>query len=753
MIQVDIDQTNLYLNQILWYFMVPPPIHRVNRRLMAYLLKVLAVVFLLFQSYAYASPETISPKFTVDIQEKLLQNLDQGTKFGKFDPNSQTWPLINDKKITGYVFATSSQVNIPAYSGKPINIIIAMDLTATIRYAWVIEHHEPILLVGIPVQKLQDFVAQYEGLKANARVRIGATKNPDEIGIDAVTGATVTTLVVNETITLAAKKAAVKLHLIKSLEQDFLPISTVRKNLFTPKTWKQLLSDNSIKTLHLTRGDVDKAFINTEAENTDTATPAQKQDTFIDLYFAYLNPTSIGQNLLGQTEYLWLMKKLKPGEHAILVMANGRYSYKGNGFVRGGIFDRVTLNQKNKDINFRDLDYYRLGDIYAEGFPKFREMTIFIIRNHFDFDPGLPWTFNLLVKRRTGPIKSIFVSFAADYLTPDELIQHPTAEAIEAAKPLPLWVSIWKQKSWQLGILISSLLLLLTFIFLQNWLVTFPKFFHTMRRAYLIYTVFFIGWYGLGQLSIVNVFTFSHAFVGEFRWELFLMDPMIFILWGFTAMTILLWGRGIFCGWLCPFGALQELINEIARKLKIKQLELPFAVHERLWAVKYLILLALFGVSMGSMANAEKLAEVEPFKTSILMLFQRQWWFVLYAGILLFMSIFTRKVYCRYICPLGAALAIPTKLRLFDWLKRRPECGTPCQLCAKECEIQAIQPDGQINANECHHCLDCQVTYNSHSKCPPLILAKKRGKRKLRSHPTMDDATRIAITELAEKAQ
>jgi len=719
---------------------------------MTHCIKCFLFYLVLFISNAYASIETISPKFTPDIQHKLLKQFPENTQFGEFDQASKTWSLINNQQIFGYVFETNAQVNIPAYSGKPINVVVAMDLKANIKYAWVIEHHEPILLVGIPEQKLQDFVAQYEGLKADARVRVGSTQNPDEVGIDAVTGATVTVLVVNETITLAARQVAVKLHLIKALPQDSIPISTIKPDVFSVQSWQQLLNNGSVQTLHLNRSDVNNAFKDTEAADVDKASPAEMNDTFIDLYFSYLNPQSIGKNLLGDSEYQWLMEKLQPGEHAILVLANGKYSYKGNGFVRGGIFDRIAISQKNKDINFRDLDYERLGDIYSEGVPKFTEMTIFIVRDHYAFDPGLPWTFNLLVKRRVGPIKSVFVSFSSDYATPESLITHPTQQAIDDSKPLPLWVTIWKQKSWQIGVLVTSLVMLLTFIFLQNWLVTFPRFFHTMRRFYLIYTLFFIGWYGLGQLSIVNVFTFSHAFFEGFRWELFLMDPFIFIIWIFTAMTILLWGRGIFCGWLCPFGALQELINELSRKLKIKQYELPFSVHERLWAVKYLILLALFGVSLDSMANAEKLAEIEPFKTSILMLFQRQWWFVLYAGILLVMSIFTRKIYCRYICPLGAALAIPTKLRIFDWLKRRKECGSPCQLCAKECEIQAIHPDGTINANECHHCLDCQVTYNSDSKCPPLILAKKRG-RKSKSSKALEipEADRIAIIELSNE--
>ena len=100
------------------------------------------------------------------------------------------------------------------------------------------------------------------------------------------------------------------------------------------------------------------------------------------------------------------------------------------------------------------------------------------------------------------------------------------------------------------------------------------------------------------------------------------------------------------------------MINEAARKLKVRQFELPFAVHERLWAIKYLILLGLFGLSLESMATAERFAEVEPFKTAITLHFDRQWWFVAYALVLLVINIFTRKVYCRYLCPLGAALAL-----------------------------------------------------------------------------------------------
>ncbi len=714
--------------------------------------KALTTIFLLiFSVNLFATPDSINPRFSRDIQQQLIQHFPDGTHFGKLDQITNTWQLLDNQEIVGYVFETSSQVSIPAYSGKPVNLAIAIDNNGQFKFVWVIEHHEPILLVGIPEQKLNDFAMQYVGNSVTDKIRVSANVKPDEISVDAVTGATVTVIVVNETIMRAANKAAVALGLIKPTAQDSLPISKLNPIIFEQADWNQLTGDGSIRRLHLLREDIDEAFLKTPASEVNVASGNEKQDTFIDLYYTYLNPVSVGKNLLGESEYQWLMKLLKPGEHAVALMASGRYSFRGNGFVRGGIFDRISLTQKGADISFRDLDYYRLNDIYPTGFPYFEEMAIFIVRDHFNFDPGLSWDVNLLVRRQVGPIESSFVNFSSSYQTPEAYIIRPTAEEIEAAKPLPLWVSVWQQKSFQLIILISSLVLLIVVIFLQDWLIYYPRFFHNLRRIYLVYTIIFVGWYGLGQLSVVNVFTFVQALFSNFSWDIFYMDPFLFIIWTFTAATILLWGRGIFCGWLCPFGALQELINEAARKLKIRQFELPFRIHEKLWAIKYLIFLALFGVSLESMSTAEKLAEIEPFKTSIIFFFQREWWFVTYAVVLLVISIFTRKVYCRYICPLGAALAIPTKLRLFDWLKRRTACGDPCQLCAKECEIQAIHPNGEINANECHHCLDCQVTYVNENRCPPLVLAKKKGrksKRKIGS--SISEADRIEIKELVD---
>ncbi|SCW37779.1 MULTISPECIES: transcriptional regulator NosR [unclassified Pseudomonas] len=690
-------------------------------------LRGLFVFLLLFTGLAQAKDYGDTP------QQRIHHVLGQTDAISEPEGRFKVRTLSAAGKVLGYVFQSLDVVDIPAYSGKPINVQVILDPAGVILDAYVLEHHEPILLIGIAEEKLHAFSARYSGIKVNQRVVVGHSSDPNAVTVDAIAGATVTAMVVNEVIMRAAHDVAVSLGLVKGDAGLAVAPARVREDIYEPADWKTLTGNGAVRRLHLTRAQVDASFKGTDAEQVEVASAAQADDTFIDLYVTHLNPPTIGRNLLGDGQYRTLMSELKPGEQAIAVMGSGRYSFKGSGYVRGGIFDRVLVRQFGDVISFRDMDFQRLDDVAAEDMPEFDEMAVFIVRASHRFDPGSPWSLELLIRRQTGPVSGIFSSFELAYQLPEPYLERPlpTAEQLAAAEEAsrPMWLTLWYQKSVEIIVLGVALLVLTAILFFQDSLARRPTLLHWLRRGYLVFTVVFLGGYALAQLSVVNVLTFVHALFEGFRWELFLTDPLIFILWVFTAGSILLWGRGVFCGWLCPFGALQELINELARKLKVPQYELPFAVHERLWAIKYIILLVLFGVSLESMATAERLAEVEPFKTAITLRFDRQWWFVAYAVGLLVINLFTRKVYCRYVCPLGAALAMPTRLRLFDWLKRRKECGNPCQLCAKECEIQAIHPDGRINANECHYCLDCQMTWHNENKCPPLInKRKKRGK-------------------------
>jgi NosR/NirI family nitrous oxide reductase transcriptional regulator len=317
--------------------------------------------------------------------------------------------------------------------------------------------------------------------------------------------------------------------------------------------------------------------------------------------------------------------------------------------------------------------------------------------------------------------------------TPRPSTTRNTVTTSAGAVEEPIWIEVWRQRVFAISVLLAGLSFLTLILVFQDWLARHPKLLLYIRDGFLVYTLVFIGWYGLAQLSVVNVLTFTQSAMHGFQWESFLIDPMMFLLWSFVAVTLLLWGRGVYCGWLCPFGALQELSFQLARRLKIPAFEIPQTIHERLWALKYIILLALFGLSLQSLTLAERYTEVEPFKTAITLRFAREWSFVAYAAGLVVLSTLNRKFYCKYLCALGAALTIGGKFRIFDWLRRHRECGRPCQVCAAECEVQAIRKDGEINANECHYCLDCQVTYWNDQKCPPMVDRRKRREKSVRA--------------------
>jgi polyferredoxin len=193
----------------------------------------------------------------------------------------------------------------------------------------------------------------------------------------------------------------------------------------------------------------------------------------------------------------------------------------------------------------------------------------------------------------------------------------------------------------------------------------------------------------------------------------------------YTLLSVILIGRGVFCGWLCPFGAMQELLAQVSRALRVPQWTPPVALERRLWWGKYIAAAIVMVLVISEIDPAGATLEVEPFKTAITAKFERAWPYVLYAGVLLGIGLFSERAYCRFLCPLGGVLAVLDRLHLLNRLKRRPECGSPCHLCERSCPVRAIAPSGKIVTSECFQCLDCQVEYFDEKRCPPLVQAVK----------------------------
>lgn len=700
-------------------------------------------------------------------------------RFGPLRVAPPVAPAYRGQTLIGYAYLNSQQVDAVGYSGKPIHIAVGIDLEGTIVGAKLVAHSEPIVLVGIPEKRVVAYLAHFVGYNP-LRATTGGGAPPQA---DIVSGATVTVLVMGESVVRSAVRVARALQLGAAAAGAQAATRVIDPQAGTIDDWLTLLHDGSVRHLRLTIGEVNKAF----ADSGNKAAAARPEagaagDTFIDLYAALVSQPAIGRSLLGDDEYASVVRMLAPGQQAILVAGDGQYSFKGSGYVRGGIFDRIELVQGAETIRFRDYLHRRVGGLRAAGAPALREIGVFVVPPGSEFEPAAPWRLQLLVQRSVGALDKAFVSFGLEYRLPERyttkvaapvaLAAVPAAPATPviaaAATPTPasadaasaadgtspaagapsgeaLWLRIWRSKVAALAVLVVMLGALTLIFFFQDVLVARERLFERVRLAYLATTLLWLGWVAQAQLSVVNVLTFANALRSGFNWSQFLIDPLIFVLWCSVAAALLFWGRGPFCGWLCPFGALQELSNRAARLLKVPQWKVPWAVHERLWPIKYIIFLGLFGVSLGSLAYAELLSEIEPFKTAIVLHFVRQWWFVAFALALLAAGLFVERFFCRYLCPLGAALAIPGRMRMFDWLKRYRECGNPCMRCFKECPVEAIHPEGHINPNECISCLHCQVLYRHDYKCPVRVQRRlKREKRAAMTAPVTIEASGYA---------
>ena len=677
-------------------------------------------------------------------------------RFGEPAGEPPIAPVYRGDEVVGHALLNSDFTSATGYSGKPIHIVIGLDRQGVLRGLKMVDHQEPIVLIGIPEAEV---IASLNALidRDIGRVAAGEERPPQ---VDIVSGATVTVLVMGDSVVRAAVRVIRSGRLGGEAQEgaDAPPaeIRSVDMTRTDVSDWATLVGDGSIRPLRLSVGEVTEAFARAgEAEAAARPESANPDDTFIELYMAPVSVPSIGLSLLGETGYERLTRRLRDGRQALLVAGDGAYSFKGSGYVRGGIFDRIELLQDGQGVRFRDRDHTRLGDIAAEGAPRLREIALFMVPEDFTFDVTRPWELQMLAQRAWGARGKATLPFELGYALPRRYMtiepaavpEAPPAEEVTpegdgaALTPFdgeeePLWVRIWRMNTVKIGITAFALVVLTVIFFFQDWLSRRPAARVWVRRAFLLYALVWLGWYANAQLSVVNVLTFTNALVSGFNWEFFLSAPLIFILWAAVAAGLLFWGRGPFCGWLCPFGALQELTNNLAQWLKVPQVKVPFWLHERLWPIKYMIFLGLFGLSLYSVALAEVFAEVEPFKTAIILKFAREWPFVVFALTLLSIGLFIERFYCRYLCPLGAALAIPGRIRMFEWLKRWPECGSPCQRCAKECPVQSIHPEGQINVNECIYCMHCQELYHDDHRCPHMIQVRlKREKFERLSSP------------------
>jgi NosR/NirI family transcriptional regulator, nitrous oxide reductase regulator len=665
-------------------------------------------------------------------REKLSAIFPAPMVIGEKDASFPVWPLFNGggTNLAGWVFETTELAPIPGFSGTPPNLLVALAPDGTFLDVQVISHHEPIFLDGLGEEPLFKFVEQYRGKALGRPIKVGSNINSAEksssgaVYVDGVLKATASVLIINQTVLASAIKVAKAKLGIAGASTNATPAKP-NTEIYEKLNWEQLLAKGLVKHIQVANEEIDKGFAASVVEGDDQVSLGKPKDNFVDLYVADPLVPSVGRALLSEASYKKLLSDLPDGQPAILVISAGRWSVQGDDWTPGSVPDRLVFKQSNLPIVVRDMAFSKT--LPLAGVPS-QEVMILKVPATAGFDPASPFDVIPHITRAKGIIYPELVSIDVT-----RSMQWPLDYYVlgKSETDVEGWRAIWVQRKTDLAIVVSSLLVLTIALALQKQLTRNATFFYIFRMGFLAFTLGFIGWYAQAQLSVVTLAGIVKAAVYTHDFSYLLWDPPSLVLWIFTIATFVMWGRGVFCGWLCPFGAIQEFVGEISKRLHIPQWRISDQLDTRLRNLKYVTLAMILLAAFSPTSMAEKLAEIEPFKTSITLYFARYWPFVIYAVALLVFNLFVYKAFCRYLCPLGAMMAIGGKLRMKDWIPRRIECGSPCQLCKVQCRYGAIEKTGAIKYDECFQCLDCVQIYEDPKTCVPLVLENRRNVRTL----------------------
>lgn len=642
----------------------------------------------------------------------------------EIDPRG-VWNLHNSGGgLAGYAFETSDIAPLPGFSGAPIDLLVLLDLEGRFIDVTLLKQHEPVFVSGLGEAPFIAFLEQYRGLSIDRPMTIGSAYGASASGgmsvLDGVTKATASVRIAHESI-LAAALEVVR-DRMKGIRRD--PPSRPDPDHQETLTWTDLVTNGLVTHLVVTNAEVNAAFAGTRWAEDDATALEEPEAPFIDLWLVDIGPPAVARAVLDPDALSDLGHFLvtSPDSEPVLLIEAGRHGLVSPDFVRNTTPDLLEARQDGLPLDLRD------ADLSAGTLPGVPEGTAMIMRldRRLGFDPVQPWTLRLFAERNHGMLMPEAGRMPFDVITQSDQRFFLAGERVTRR---PVWQEAIIGRAPDLIVIALFLAVLFTVLIARLDRLSVHRVFPALRLGVLAFVAGFIGWWAQGQLSIVTVLGVIGG-LAEGRGPGFLLyDPVTLLVWSGAIAGFALWGRGLFCGWLCPYGALQEFADRLGRLLRLPRHELGPAWDGRLKRVKYGGLAVLVGVSLFDPAHIELAAELEPFKTAITTGFQREWYFVTYASLWLALGLFTVKPYCRYLCPLGAVMVAGGTARQMDWIKRRKECGTPCQLCRVRCPYAAIDKAGKVDYAECFQCLDCVTIVNDPKRCVPLVLNGKRRQR------------------------
>jgi NosR/NirI family transcriptional regulator, nitrous oxide reductase regulator len=643
------------------------------------------------------------------------------------------WPVFQRNLADGgkpalqaYAFETIDIEPVAGYGGKPINILVVTSPSGKFLDVRLLSHNEPIFQAPARNALLAGFAEQYVGLSIQHQIQVLTPKAKREADdqkatLHGVTAGTVSAMAMDRTIMEAAAQVAYARLDDPNAKRD-AGQSRGPDDQYERMGWNLLAYNKLVQPFSRSNREVQAQFNGTPAEGQDAEGRLQPQGQALDLWVMLAGLPHVGRNLFDTPGWVEVRRLRDSGVGVIGVLDSSRYTVVGTQDDTGGRVARLTALQEGRRFELHALPYrhgLRLSG-QRSGVGAGAVMRLFVTAPGAGFDLAKPVALEVNVSRANPPPDQprTEVKWTHNLTLPDLAKWQPVRET-------PPWWKVWQQRKADLAILVTGLVVLSIALAYQKWLSASQKRLTAYRVVYLGFTLVFVGWAAQGQLTIVNITSLGSALLEGRSGEFLMSDPMAIVLWAFVGVTLLVWGRGTFCGWLCPFGAFQELLSMGAKLIGLKPRQFHRRTDTALKLVKYVALAAIAVAVVAGSPWVDAMVEVEPFKTSISMSFARDWPYVAWAVACLGLSVFVFRGYCRYICPLGAALAVLGRFRLWAWIPRRAECGTPCQTCRHGCGYQAITPVGKIDYTECFQCLDCVTDYQDDQRCLPLIRERK----------------------------
>jgi transcriptional regulator of nitric oxide reductase/ferredoxin len=682
-------------------------------------MRVFILSFLMALGLFFTPPAGAEPLPADRISEMIMPPFSLGAPLNQ----PGVYSLLNSGGAeAGYVFETEPLAPLPGFSGAPINMLVVLDLEGKILDVRMIEHNEPIFVSGLGDAPFHKFLEQYRGLSIASSIVVGTPYGDAGGGgalvyLDGVTKATASVRIAHESILGAALAVAREKMQGLASGPPAHPDPTVDEAL----SWQDLIAQGIATHKRVTNAQVDALFAGTLWEDDDPQAQAEPDAPYLDLWVVDLGPRSVARAALSPAGLAELEQFLtiSPDDEPILLIETARHGLVSEDFVRNTAPDLLSASQNGLPVALRDSDL--LIDL-APGAP---DGTAMILRTdrRLGFDPASKWELHLSVPRAHGMFQPQIgtQTITVPHQAPQRFYTRPPVP-----KPAPPWLEALRSRQTDMIVLGALLSGLLAALLLRQSQIAKRRILTPVRLTILAIILGFVGWWGQGQLSIVTVLGVLRTALDGGSFAFLLYDPFSLAIWAAAAIGFVLWGRGLFCGWLCPFGALQEFAHHLGRLLRLPQIRLSHRWDRALKGVKYLVLAALIGVTFLAPDHIDTAAEVEPFKTAITTYFVREWTYAAYAAFWLLSAMVLFKGFCRYVCPLGAFMAIAGLLRGRDWIARRSECGSPCQLCRVKCQYQAITPKGDIQYSECFQCLDCVSIHDDSTRCVPLILDQRR---------------------------